>query len=78
MSLPEAECLRCCSPDRIGAGTTATDDGRPMSINVEMIGSGLVIQHYVAEKATHSYCRMNSISDELTPLDAQRSTSSWS
>ncbi|WP_226582596.1 hypothetical protein [Acuticoccus sediminis] len=27
-NLPEAEYNRCCSPDHIGAGTTATDDGR--------------------------------------------------
>lgn len=66
-TLPEAEYLRCCSPDHIAAGTTTTDDGRRMSINVEMIGSGLVIQHYVAEEATASYCRMNSISDVFTP-----------
>ena len=65
-TLTEAEYLRCCPPDHIAAGTTATDDGRRMSINVEMIGSGLVIQHYVAEEATPSYVRMNSISDVFT------------
>jgi hypothetical protein len=64
--LPEAEYLRCCPPDHIAAGTTTTDDGRRMSINVEMIGTGLVVQHYVAEEASPSYCRMNSISDVFT------------
>ena len=64
--LPEAEYLRCCTPDHIAAGTTTTDDGRRMSINVEMIGTGLVVQHYVAEEASPSYCRMNSISDVFT------------
>jgi hypothetical protein len=53
--LPEAEYLRCCPPDHIAAGTTTTDDGRRMSINVEMIGTGLVVQHYVAEEASPSY-----------------------
>jgi hypothetical protein len=67
-NLPEAEYQRCCPPDHISAGTTLTDDGRQMSINVEMIGTGLVIQHYVAEVATPSYCRMNSISDVFTPV----------
>jgi hypothetical protein len=62
-SLQEAEYQRCCPPDHIAAGTTTTDDGRLMSINVEMIGAGLVIQHYVADEATPTYCRMNSISD---------------
>ncbi|NGO65549.1 hypothetical protein G6N76_17905 [Rhizobium daejeonense] len=66
-NLPEAEYLRCCIPDHIGCGATFTDDGRKMSINVEKIGTGLVIQHYVAEEATPSYCRMNSISDVFTP-----------
>ena len=65
-NLPEAEYLRCCPPDHIAAGVTWTDDGRRMSINVEQIGSGLVVQHYVAEVAEPAYCRMNSISDVFT------------
>ncbi|ACB95077.1 hypothetical protein [Beijerinckia indica] len=65
-NLPEAEYQRCCPPDHIAAGATTTDDGRLMSINVEMIGTGLVIQHYVADEATPTYCRMNSISDVFT------------
>ena len=65
-TLPEAEYQRCCVPDHIAAGVTTTDDGRRMSINVEMIGTGLVVQHYVADEATASYCRMNSISDVFT------------
>lgn len=66
-NLAEAEYQRCCPPDHIAAGSTTTDDGRRMSINVEMIGTGLVVQHYVADEATPSYCRMNSISDVFTP-----------
>lgn len=65
-TLPEAEYQRCCVPDHISCGITTTDDGRRMSINVEMIGSGLVVQHYVAEEAGKHYCRMNSISDVFT------------
>lgn len=65
-NLAEAEYQRCCPPDHIAAGSTVTDDGRRMSINVEMIGTGLVVQHYVAEEATPTYCRMNSISDVFT------------
>ncbi|TNM66426.1 hypothetical protein [Aliirhizobium smilacinae] len=66
-NLAEAEYQRCCPPDHIAAGSTTADDGRRMSINVEMIGTGLVVQHYVADEATPSYCRMNSISDVFTP-----------
>ncbi|TGS36811.1 MULTISPECIES: hypothetical protein [unclassified Mesorhizobium] len=65
-TLPEAEYQRCCVPDHIAAGVTTTDDGRRMSINVEQIGSGLVVQHYIAEVAEKNYCRMNSISDVFT------------
>jgi hypothetical protein len=36
-NLPDAEYQRC-SPAHIAAGHTTTDDGRPMSINVETIG----------------------------------------
>jgi hypothetical protein len=38
-----------------------------MSINVEMIGSGLVVQHYVYETGEKDHCHMVSISDVLTP-----------
>lgn len=65
-TLPEAEYQRCCPPDHIAAGVTWTDDGRRMSINVEMIGTGLVVQHYVADEAGKTYVRMNSISDVFT------------
>ncbi len=65
-NLTEAEYQRCCPPDHIAAATTTTDDGRRMSINVEMIGTGLVVQHYVAEETSPTYVRMNSISDVFT------------
>lgn len=76
-SLPEAEYLRCCPPDHIGSGVTTTDDGRRMVINVEMIGTGLVIQHYIAEEATANYCRMNSISDVFTPVGRTQVNVLW-
>ncbi|MFB7274668.1 hypothetical protein [Streptomyces sp. NPDC056244] len=66
-SLPEAEYQRCAPPDHIAAGYTTTDDGQPMSINVEMIGTGLMIQHYVAEIAEKDHCHMVSTSDVFTP-----------
>ena len=66
-NLPEQEYKRCCPPDHISCGTTSTDDGTRMSINVEMIGQTLMIQHYVAETATPQLCRMVSTSDAFTP-----------
>ncbi|WP_263410902.1 hypothetical protein [Terriglobus tenax] len=64
-TLPDAEYQRC-STAHIAAGTTTTDDGRPMSINVETIGDALVVQHYVAETREPTLCRMVSISDAIT------------
>jgi hypothetical protein len=36
--LSEGEYRRCCPPDHIACGATSSDDGKPMSIHVEMIG----------------------------------------
>jgi hypothetical protein len=76
-NLPEAEYLRCCPPDHISCGATSTDDGTPMSINVEMIGKTLMIQHYVAEIATATLCRMVSTSDAFTPNGRTRVQVIW-
>ncbi len=67
LHLPDAEYQRCARPDHIAAGTTTTDDGRPMSINVEVIGGSLMVQHYVAEVHGPHHCRMVSLSDVQTP-----------
>ncbi len=66
-TLPDKEYQRCAPPDHKAAGYTTTDDGRPMSINVEMIGTGLVVQHYVYETADKDHCHMVSLSDVLAP-----------
>ena len=65
--LPDEEYQRCAPPDHIAAGSTTTDDGRPMSINVEVIGGSLMVQHYVAEVHEPHHCRMVSLSDVQTP-----------
>ena len=67
LHLPDAEYQCCAQPDHIAAGTTTTDDGRPMSINVEVIGGSLMVQHYVAEVHEPHHCRMVSLSDVQTP-----------
>ncbi|HEY0806745.1 MAG TPA: hypothetical protein VGD84_16850, partial [Pseudonocardiaceae bacterium] len=64
-NLPDKEYQRCAPPDHKAAGYTTTDDGRPMSINVEMIGDRLMIQHYVYEIADRQHCHMVSLSDVL-------------
>jgi hypothetical protein len=63
--LPDAEYQRC-SPAHIAAASTTTDDGRRMSINVETIGGGLMVQHYVEDLGEKHHCRVLSKSDVLT------------
>jgi hypothetical protein len=75
--LPEAEYCRSCPPDHISCGATTTDDGRQMSINVEMVGKTLMIQHYAADIATPSLCRMVSTSDAFTPNGRTRVQVIW-
>jgi alkylhydroperoxidase/carboxymuconolactone decarboxylase family protein YurZ len=67
LHLPDAEYQHCAPPDHVAAGYTTSDDGRPMSINVEQIGSRLVIQHYIGEVTEKHHCRMVSQSDVYTP-----------
>ena len=76
LHLPDAEYQRC-SVSHIAAGSTTTDDGRPMSINVEKIGDAIVIQHYVAEVHEAHYCRMVSISDSISPAGATKVQVVW-
>jgi hypothetical protein len=66
-TLPTHEYQRCAPGDHKAAGYTVDDDGTPMSINVEMIGAGLVVQQYRFDVAQRHYCRMVSLSDVLTP-----------
>jgi hypothetical protein len=66
-TLPTHEYQRCAPGDHKAAGYTVDDDGTPMSINIEMIGTGLVVQQYRFDVAQPHYCRMVSLSDILTP-----------
>ncbi len=66
-TLPTFEYKRCAPGDHKAAGYTVDDDGTPMSINVEMIGTGLVIQQYRIEVAEAHHCHLVSLSDVLTP-----------
>ena len=76
-TLPDKEYQRCAPPDHKAAGYTTTDDGRPMSINVEMIGDRLIVQHYVYEIADRQHCHMVSLSDVLTPQGWTTSQVIW-
>jgi putative intracellular protease/amidase len=76
LHLPEAEYQRCAQA-HLAAGYSTTDDGRPMSINVETIGDALVIQHYVAEIHEPHFCRMVSTSDSISPAGRSKLQVVW-
>jgi hypothetical protein len=47
-TLPESE-YQSCSPAHCSAGATTAPDGRGMSINVEILGGSLIVQHYITD-----------------------------
>lgn len=65
LNLPDAEYQRC-SVNHIAAGITSNFEGIPISINVEFVGTALVIQHYLFTEYRADYCRLLSISDTIT------------
>jgi hypothetical protein len=56
-----------CSPAHCAAGATTSPDGRRMSINVEVLGGSVIVQHYVEEVAQPDHLRLVSTSDLFTP-----------
>jgi hypothetical protein len=74
--LRDAEYQRC-SQAHIAAGSTTTDDGRAMSINVETIGDAVVVQHYIAETRQAHFCRVVSISDSISPVGRTKLQVIW-
>src|SRR5277367_2527543 len=76
LHLPDAEYQRCSHAHIAGASSTS-DDGRPMSINVETIGDAFVVQHYIAEVHEPHFCRMVSISDSISPAGRTKLQVIW-
>jgi len=64
--LPDEE-YRACSPAHIAAGFTTAPNGKRMSINVEMIGGSMIVEHYVETVGTKSNLMLDSTSDVFTP-----------
>ena len=75
-SMPDAE-YQACSPAHCAAGATTTPDGRRMSINVEVIGGSLIVQHYVEEIAEPDHLRFVSNSDLFTPSGRTKIDVTW-
>lgn len=75
-SLPDSE-YQACSPAHYAAGATTAPDGRRMSINVEVIGGSLIVQHYVADIAEPDHLRLVSHSDLFTPTGRTKIDVIW-
>ena len=75
-TLPESE-YQACSPAHCSAGATTAPDGRRMSINVEIIGGSLMVQHYVEEIGRPDHLRLVSESDVFTPTGRTKIAVSW-
>lgn len=68
---------QACSPAHIAAGTSRSDDGKRMSINVERIAGNMLIQHYVEDIAEPHHVRVNSLSDLFTEGGATQLEITW-
>jgi hypothetical protein len=75
--LTSAEYQRCCPPAHIAAGTNTGEDGRPISINIEVIGDSLIIHQYVGEVTEPHHCLMVSTSDVFNPQGRTTSHVVW-
>jgi hypothetical protein len=65
-TLPDLE-YQGCSPAHVAAGFTTAPNGARMSINVEVIGGSLMVQHYVEKLGEMNHLVLESISDVFTP-----------
>jgi hypothetical protein len=75
-SLPEAE-YQGCSPAHYSAAVTTSPDGRRISINVEVIGGSLIVQHYLEEISEPDHLRLVSDSDVFTPNGRTKLRVTW-
>jgi uncharacterized protein YndB with AHSA1/START domain len=76
-TLPDAEYQRCAPGQHIAAGATTTDDGRPVSINVEQVAGTLLVQHYLPEVLEPDHCVMVSQTDVIMPLGRTTIQITW-
>jgi len=75
-NLSEQE-YQACSPAHVAAGFTMAPDGKRMSINVEVIGGSLMVQHYVETVAKRDHLILDSTSDVFTPTGRTTILVTW-
>jgi hypothetical protein len=76
-TLTDAEYQQCSSA-HIAGGSTWTPDGRKrISINVEMVGPGLMVQHWTEDIAEKQRCRLVSVSDMFAQQERVKVQLAW-
>jgi hypothetical protein len=68
---------QACSAAHIACGSSVAEDGKMLSINVEMVGDNLLIQHYHEDISEIDHCRVSSISDSISPLGRATMGITW-
>jgi len=66
-----------CSPAHVAAGFTTAPQGERMSINVEIIGGSLMVQHYVETLGRKDHLILDSDSDVFTPTGRTKIHVTW-
>jgi hypothetical protein len=59
---------QACSVAHLAAGATLGKDGKRMSLNVELVGGSLLVQHYVEDISAKDHCRVSSKTDSISPM----------
>jgi len=75
-TLTDAE-YQHCSSAHIAGGATRTPDGKRISINVEMAGPSLLVQHWTDEIAEKQNCRLVSLSDMFAQQERTKVQLTW-
>jgi len=65
-NLPEKD-YQGCSPAHVAAGFTTSPEGKRMSINVEVLGGSVMVQHYIEKLGEPAHLILESVSDVFTP-----------
>ena len=66
-----------CSVAHIAGGASRTPDGKRVSINVEMVGPGLMVQHWTEDTAEKHHCLLVSLSDMFAEQERIKMQLTW-
>lgn len=70
-TLPDQE-YQGCAKGHVAGGASVAPDGKRLSINVELVGPGLLIQHWKEEITEKQHIHLTSVSDMF--VQGQRAT----